>query len=53
MYHSGVYTGDTTNMTLYLALAALALLLLIIIIFIRRRKKDDEEEDNSYDRYER
>lgn len=51
MFRSGVYTGDSTNMTMYLALAALALLLLIIIIFLRRRKKDDKEDDqyNSYD----
>ncbi len=52
MFRSGVYTGDTTNMTMYLALAALALLLLIIIFFLRRRKKD-EEEDDRYDQYDR
>lgn len=51
MFRSGVYTGDTTNMTMYLALAALALLLLIIIFFLRRRKKD--EEDDRYDQYDR
>ena len=52
MFRSGVYTGDTTNMTMYLALAALALLLLIIIFFLRRRKKD-EEDDDRYDQYDR
>ena len=52
MFRSGVSTGDTTNMTMYLALAALALLLLIIIFFLRRRKKD-EEEDDRYDQYDR
>ena len=52
MFRSGVYTGDTTNMTMYLALAALALLLLIIIFFLRRRQKD-EEEDDRYDQYDR
>ncbi len=48
MRRAGAFTGDTTNLTLYLALAAIALIILLIIIFIKRRKDDEEEEE--YDR---
>lgn len=51
MFRSGVYTGDTTNLTMYLALAALALLFLIIIIFLRRRRKHGKHDD-SYHQYD-
>ena len=50
MRRAGAFTGDTTNLTLYLSLAAISLILQLIIIFIKRRKKDDEEDDQEYDR---
>ena len=40
---TGAFTGDSTNITLYFAIAALALIILLIILLLKRRK--DKEED--------
>lgn len=37
---SGAFTGDQTNMTMYIVLAALAIACLLIVIFLKRRKKE-------------
>lgn len=39
MNYTGAFTGDATNLTMYIAIAAIALVLLIIIIFLKRRQK--------------
>lgn len=36
---SGALTGDSTNLTMYIAVGAIALILLIVILFIKRRRK--------------
>lgn len=40
---TGAFTGDSTNITLYFAIAALALIFLLFILLLKRRK--DKEED--------
>lgn len=39
MNYTGAFTGDSTNLTMYIAIAAIALVLLLIILFVRKRRK--------------
>lgn len=39
MDYTGALTGDSTNFTLYIAVAAVALVLLLVILFVRKRRK--------------
>ncbi len=41
---TGALTGDTTNLTLYFALAILAFFILLIILLLKRRKDKDEDQ---------
>lgn len=40
---TGAFTGDTTNLGMYLAIALIAFILLILIVFFKRRKKDEDQ----------
>ena len=41
---TGAVTGDSTNITLYFAIAALALIFLLFILLLKRRKDKDEDQ---------